>query len=72
MSNCLIGLLADDMNLHSYFKIIQMIGGRYLFFAGTAFLLAYWIFNRSIAAKKIQLNYPKRTDYAREVWFRCY
>ncbi|MFM2146401.1 MAG: hypothetical protein RL732_1237 [Bacteroidota bacterium] len=69
ISNCPRRLLVESMNLHSYFKIIQMIGGRYLFFAGTAFLLAYWIFNRTIGPKKIQQKYPKWNDYAREVLY---
>lgn len=52
-----------------YFKITQLIGGRYFLFAGIAFVLAYLVLNKAIRNKKIQQRYPKSSDYLREMGY---
>jgi Delta7-sterol 5-desaturase len=48
---------------------MKLIGGRYLLFAGIAFILAYIVFRKRISFKKIQQRYPKSIDYIREIGF---
>ena len=43
-----------------------MIAGRYIFFAGIAFVLFYLLFRRKWLYKKIQLRFPENKDYLRE------
>lgn len=43
-----------------------MIAGRYIFFAGLAFVLFYLLFRRKWLYKKIQLRFPENKDYLRE------
>ncbi|MFM9910669.1 MAG: sterol desaturase family protein [Chitinophagaceae bacterium] len=57
------------MDWSFYYKIVLLIGGRYFFFAGLAFLLAYYLLNKLIRHKKIQQRYPKAKDYLREIGF---
>lgn len=52
-----------------YQKIVVLIGGRYFFFAGLAFVLAYIILNKIIRHKKIQQRYPRFRDYLREIGY---
>lgn len=52
-----------------FFNIIQRIGGRYFMLAGIAFLIFYVILRKSRAYKKIQLRFPKNTDYLREMGY---
>ena len=54
------------MNWEFYFKQIWLIGGRYSFFAGLAFVLFYVMFRRKWLYKKIQLRFPENKDYLRE------
>lgn len=54
------------MNWEFFFKQVWLIGGRYSFFAGLAFLLFYVIFRRKWLYKKIQLRFPENKDYLRE------
>lgn len=57
------------MSWSFYFFVVKLIGGRYLLFAGFAFILAYIIFRKQISIKKIQQRYPKSIDYIREIGF---
>ena len=52
-----------------YQKIVMLIGGRYFFFAGLAFILAYVLLNKFISHKKIQSRYPRLKDYLREIGY---
>lgn len=55
------------MNWSFYIKNAWLIGGRYLLFAGIAFLLFYVIWRRHFFYRKIQSRFPKNTDYLREI-----
>ena len=57
------------MNWSFYNKIVLLIGGRYFFFAGLAFVLAYFLLNKFIRHKKIQQRYPRLQDYLREIGY---
>lgn len=55
------------MNWEFYFRIVQLIGGRYFLFAGIAFILCYVLFTSRIRSRKIQTKFPSRKDYWREI-----
>ena len=57
------------MNWSFYNKIVLLIGGRYFFFAGLAFVMAYFLLNKFIRHKKIQQRYPRLQDYLREIGY---
>ncbi|MBL0135215.1 MAG: sterol desaturase family protein [Chitinophagaceae bacterium] len=57
------------MSWSFYFFVVKLIGGRYLLFAGLAFILAYFVFRKHISFRKIQQRYPKSIDYIREIGF---
>lgn len=57
------------MDIATYLKVLKLIGGRYIFIAGLAYLFAYWIFNQKIRGRKIQQKYPKLKDYLREIGY---
>lgn len=57
------------MDWSFYFKVVRMIGGRYVVMAGIAYLLAYVLLNQLIRHKKIQQRYPRLTDYLREIGY---
>lgn len=50
-------------------KTLFLIGGRYFLFAGVAFLLFYLILRKYKAHQKIQLRFPQRKDYWREIGY---
>lgn len=52
-----------------YLKIITGIGSRYIFIAGSAFLIFYVVYKRKLLSKKIQKNIPKNIDFVREFTF---
>jgi len=52
-----------------YFKITTLIGTRYFVVAGLAFLIFYVLLRTVISNKKIQLRFPKYTDYLREIGY---
>ncbi len=52
-----------------YGKVVNLIGSRYVVFAGLAFILTYVVFKKKIAYKKIQPKFPKNTDYLREIFY---
>lgn len=54
------------MNWAFYFKQIWLIGGRYSFFAGLAFVLFYVLYRQKWLYKRIQLRFPENRDYLRE------
>jgi sterol desaturase/sphingolipid hydroxylase (fatty acid hydroxylase superfamily) len=55
--------------LEKFQRVLLLLGGRYFLFAGIAFLLCYVIFRKRFAAKKIQSNFPKNSDFVREIGF---
>jgi lathosterol oxidase len=57
------------MDWSPYFFIAQLIGTRYLVFAGIAFLLAYVLLRKKIQARKIQARFPQQKDYLREIGY---
>lgn len=57
------------MNWPFYFRIFQLIGGRYLLFAGIVFLIFYVIFKPALRHLKIQNRYPASKDYIREIGY---
>lgn len=54
-----------------WLSILNLIALRYFIVAGVAFLICYVLLRRHIFNKKIQLRFPKRKDYAREISFSC-
>ena len=52
-----------------YWMIIEKIGSRYFLVAGIAFLIFYVLLRKQIAYKKIQLRFPKNSDFLREAGF---
>ena len=57
------------MNWDFYFKSAWLIGGRYFFIAGVAFLIFYILLRNRFFYKKIQGRFPKNTDYLREMGY---
>lgn len=57
------------MRTSDFFDIARLIGSRYFFFAGVAFLLWYVLLRKKISYKKIQARFPKWKDYGREISF---
>ncbi len=57
------------MNPDFYIKSVQLIGGRYIFFAGIAFLIFYVLLRHRLFYKKIQRRFPRYTDYFREIGY---
>lgn len=55
------------MQWSEYWRMIRLIGGRYFFIAGIAFLIFYVLFNRKLFYKKIQHRTPRIKDYSREI-----
>jgi lathosterol oxidase len=50
-------------------KALFLVGGRYFLFAGAAFLLFYVVLGRRKQHQKIQLRFPQRKDYWREIGY---
>ena len=57
------------MNWQLYFKNITLIGGRYFMIAGIAFLLFYVLWRNRFLYRKIQVRFPKNSDYLREMGY---
>jgi sterol desaturase/sphingolipid hydroxylase (fatty acid hydroxylase superfamily) len=55
--------------LEKFQRVLLLLGGRYFLFAGIAFMLCYVIFRKRFAPKKIQSNFPKNSDFMREIGF---
>lgn len=55
------------MDWQLYFKNITLIGGRYFMIAGIAFLLFYVLWRNRFLYRKIQVRFPKNSDYLREM-----
>lgn len=47
----------------------SIIAFRYVFFAGVAFVLFYWVFKDRLSARKIQSVFPKSKDYRRDITY---
>lgn len=59
----------QEVNWQNYFRGIWLIGGRYVMFAGLAFLFFYVIWRQRFFYKKIQSRFPRNTDYLREIFY---
>ena len=57
------------MDVTTYFRIWQNIGSRYFLVAGLAFLIWYVLFRKLVERKKIQLKFPGKNDYGREIFY---
>ncbi|MGC4103418.1 sterol desaturase family protein [Ferruginibacter sp.] len=55
------------MNWQIYYNIIRGIGDRYIVLAFIATLVFYVLFRKKWQFKKIQSNFPRSKDYAREI-----
>lgn len=56
-----------DYYLEKFQRVLLLVGGRYFLFAGLAFLICYVLLRKRISAKKIQPNFPKNSDFLREI-----
>lgn len=57
-----------DALIARFFILLTVIIARYLFIAGIAFLLLYVLLKAKWSTLKIQLDFPKTSDYQREVF----
>ena len=55
--------------LRIYTALLGNLLGRYLLYAGLAFLIFYRLFHRRMQGRKIQPRFPGRKDFRREVLF---
>jgi len=55
-----------------YFEILFRVGSRYYFLAGVIFLLFYVVLKNRIIDHKIQLHFPKYSDYVREILYSSF
>jgi lathosterol oxidase len=58
-----------DMNWSKFLKSLLDVADKYYVIAGIAFLVFYVFFRRRIFWRKIQLSYPGKKDYRREILF---
>ena len=57
------------MNWEKFTWLLLDNADKYFFIAGPAFLIFYILLKKKIRYKKIQLKFPKRSDYGREIFF---
>jgi Delta7-sterol 5-desaturase len=57
------------MHWSDYFYYIEKIGTRYFIVAGLAFTVFYFLRKERIRYKKIQKKFPRKKDYAREIFY---
>jgi sterol desaturase/sphingolipid hydroxylase (fatty acid hydroxylase superfamily) len=50
-----------------FLEILRNVGARYFILAGIVFIVCYFFLRNRIAAKKIQVSFPKNSDYLREM-----
>jgi lathosterol oxidase len=60
------------MHISDYLRVLQHVGDRYFVVAGASFVLFYILWREKLAYKKIQLRYPRKKDYAREIGFSLF
>ena len=58
-----------DIQFDKYFLVLQNIATRYYLLGGLVFLLFYVVLKNKIVHKKIQLLFPKKSDYLREIGY---
>ena len=58
-----------NIQFDKYFIVLQNITTRYYLLAGLVFLLFYIVLKNKIIHKKIQLLFPKNSDYLREIGY---
>jgi hypothetical protein len=58
-----------EIQFDKYFIVLQNITTRYYFIGGLVFLLFYIVLKNKIVQKKIQSQFPKNTDYLREIGY---
>jgi sterol desaturase/sphingolipid hydroxylase (fatty acid hydroxylase superfamily) len=56
-----------NFSTDKFLEILRNVGSRYFILAGIIFILCYFFLRNRIAAKKIQVSFPKNTDYLREM-----
>ena len=56
-----------DFSMPKFLEILTIVGSRYFILAGIVFVMSYLLLRDRIAKKKIQLAFPKNTDYLREM-----
>ncbi len=57
------------MDLNFWARTLLVVSSRYFIVAGIAFVLAYVVYKRAIAYKKIQPAFPNTSDYKREIGY---
>ena len=57
------------MHWSYYFYYLEKIGTRYFIVAGLAFTIFYFWGKKRISYKKIQKKFPRKKDYAREIFY---
>ena len=57
------------MNPQSFYDFLALVSLRYFILAGLAFLIFYVLLRKKIAYKKIQIPFPKNSDYRREIFY---
>jgi sterol desaturase/sphingolipid hydroxylase (fatty acid hydroxylase superfamily) len=50
-------------------KLLVLIGGRYVLLAGLAFLVCYVLLRKRWANRRVQLPWPRTSDYLREIGY---
>jgi len=57
------------MTWNKFISLLIEVADKYYLLAGLAFLIFYVVLNKKLSYKKIQLKFPRRTDYMREIIF---
>jgi sterol desaturase/sphingolipid hydroxylase (fatty acid hydroxylase superfamily) len=65
----LLGRLLLHMQFSNYFFLFSLIGIRYLILGAICFFIWYLWLRPKLAFKKIQLRFPKPSDYGREIGY---
>lgn len=56
-----------NFSMTKFLEILTIVGSRYFIIAGIVFVLSYLLLRKRIAKRKIQLAFPKNSDYLREI-----
>ena len=56
-----------NFSVAKFLEILTIVGSRYFIIAGIVFIVCYLLLRNRIATKKIQISFPKNTDYLREM-----
>ena len=58
-----------NIQFDKYFIVLQNITSRYYLLAGLVFFIFYIVLKNKIVHKKIQSQFPKNSDYLREIGY---